>query len=181
MRLFAAVMPPSAVLDEIEEAVAPLRRDQAVRWSPRHMWHITCAFYGEAGADVLPDLTAGLARAAERCPVGALRLVNATEFNGRALALEVGGDTEGLGHLAERCTAAGRAAGIAMEHRRYRPHLTVARTPRPRDLSRLVSALLGVRTVDWSPEALLLLHSQRGADARYDEIGRWPLADPDRS
>ena len=180
MRLFTAVLPPPPVLDEIEDFVAPLRRDQSVRWSPREMWHVTCAFYGEAGPDVLPVLTAHLARAAERSPVGALRLVNATEFNGRALALEVGGDTEGLSELARRCTGAGREAGLRMEHRRYRPHLTVARTPRPRDLSGLVTALIGARTIDWRPDALVLLHSHRGSNARYDEIARWPLVDPDR-
>ena len=180
MRLFTAVLPPPPVLDEIESLVAPLRRDQSVRWSPREMWHVTCAFYGEAGPETLPDLTEGLARAAERSPVGALRLVNATEFNGRALALEVGGDTEGLGELARRCTGAGREAGLRMEHRRYRPHLTVARTPRPRDLSALVTALIGVRTLGWRPESLLLLHSHRGANARYDVIASWPLPNVDR-
>lgn len=180
MRLFTAVLPPPPVLDEIEALIAPLRRDQSVRWSPREMWHVTCAFYGEAGPEVLPDLTECLARGAERSPVGPLRLVNGTEFNGRALALEVGGDTEGLAELARRCTGAGREAGLRMEHRRYRPHLTVARTPRPRDLSGLVTALIGARTIDWRPDALVLLHSHRGSNARYDEIARWPLVDPDR-
>lgn len=180
MRLFAAVVPPPAVLDEVESLVAPLRRDQSVRWSPREMWHVTCAFFGEAGHEVLPDLMRGLTDAAERSAVGALRLVNATEFNGRALALEVGGDTDGLSELARRCTGAGREAGLRMEHRRYRPHLTVARTPRPRDLSSHVTALIGARTLDWRPDALLLLHSHRGAGARYDEIASWPLPEPDR-
>lgn len=175
MRLFAAVVPPPAVLDEVESLVAPLRRDQSVRWSPRELWHVTCAFYGEAGPEVLADLTDGLTRAAERSPVDALRLLNATEFNGRALALEIVGDTEGLGELARRCTGAGRDAGLRMEHRRYRPHLTVARTPRPRDLSQLVTALIGARSIDWRPDALVLLHSHRGSNARYDEIARWAL------
>jgi len=175
MRLFTALVPPGPILDEVEELVAPLRRDQAVRWSPREMWHVTCAFYGETGPEVLPDLTGHLARAAERSPVGPLRLMNATEFNGRALALEVAGDRDGLAELARRCTAAGRESGLRMGHRRYRPHLTVARTPRPRDLSALVSALIGARTLDWRPTSLLLLHSHRGSDARYDEIARWAL------
>lgn len=180
MRLFAAVMPPDGVLDEIEALVAPLRRDRSVRWTPREMWHVTVAFFGEAGPEALPELRDGLMRAAERSPVGAVRCVNATEFNGRALALEIAGDTEGLGELARRCTAVGRDAGLRMEHRRYRPHLTVARTPRPRDLSGLVTALIGARTLDWRPDSLLLLHSHRGADARYDEIASWPVPDPER-
>ena len=175
MRLFAAVLPPPPVLDEIESLVAPLRRNQSVRWSPRAMWHITCAFYGAADPEVLPELLRGLGTAAERSAVGAIRLVNATEFNGRALALEVGGDTEGLAELARRSTGAGRDAGLHLEHRRYRPHLTVARTPRPRDLSPIVSALIGARSIDWRPDALVLLHSHRGSNARYDELGRWAL------
>jgi len=175
MRLFAAVVPPAALLDEIEDFIAPLRREQSVRWVGRDRWHVTCAFYGEAGPDALTDLSHRLARAAERSPVDDLRLLNATEFNGRALALEVGGDTDGLAELARRCTSAGREAGLPMEHRRYRPHLTVARTPRPRDLSRLVAGLIGARTGDWRPEALLLLDSHRGQSPRYELVESWPL------
>lgn len=176
MRLFAAIVPPPSVLDDIEAAIAPLRKDTSLRWSPRSMWHITCAFYGELDDSSLRMLRTRLEHCAESTTLGAIRVQNATEFNGRTLVLEVGGDTEQLARLAERCTAAGRAIGIEMEHRRYRPHLTIARAHRPRDLSTLVSALIGFRSDAWEPDELVFMQSVRGPEPRYAVVAAWPLS-----
>jgi RNA 2',3'-cyclic 3'-phosphodiesterase len=54
VRLFAALIPPESVLDEIERAFAPYRGGPpALRWTARDTWHVTLAFYGE-----VDDLTA---------------------------------------------------------------------------------------------------------------------------
>jgi len=42
MRLFVAIAPPSAVLDELDALVAPLRAGpEDLRWTSRQAWHVT--------------------------------------------------------------------------------------------------------------------------------------------
>ena len=47
MRLFVGLVPPPAVLDDLEAACAPFRlvRDD-LRWTGRELWHLTLAFLG---------------------------------------------------------------------------------------------------------------------------------------
>ena len=175
MRLFSALVPPADVLDQVESIVAPLRRDTRVRWMPREDWHITTSFFGEVDSAASGTLLEELGWAAERSPLDALRLANGTEFHGKALVLEVSGDTEGLGELARRSNRAGQRAGLDLPHRRFRPHLTIARSNRPRDLSALVSQLLGRSTSSWIPSELVLMESRRTGDLRYHRVAHWSL------
>ena len=67
MRLFVAIAPPPAVLDEVESAVAPLRPAwPRLRWTGREAWHVTLAFLGEVGEDTAGALGPRLERAAQR-------------------------------------------------------------------------------------------------------------------
>jgi RNA 2',3'-cyclic 3'-phosphodiesterase len=172
MRLFVALVPPAEVLEELDHVVDPLRRDERIRWTPNDMWHITVAFFGDVDPleeqyDLLID---GLTWAVTGPTLEPIRLQNATEFNGRVLAVELAGGLEPLRTLAHRCTDAGRKAGLDLPRRRYRPHLTVGRSPRPRDLSGLVSALIGFRSPEWTPSELVLMSSHRGPNPRYDQV-----------
>jgi LigT like Phosphoesterase len=48
MRLFVAIAPPAAVLDELDALVEPLRSSrQDLRWTNREAWHVTLAFLGQ--------------------------------------------------------------------------------------------------------------------------------------
>lgn len=176
MRIFAALVPPLDVLDDIEDVVSPLRKDDRLRWSRQDMWHVTTAFYGNVDESQLHDLRMELEHVAARSNVSELRLENATEFNGKTLVLEVAGDLDGLSELARRCTTAGRTVGLSLEHRRYRPHLTIGRSSRSRDLSELVGRLIGTRTKSWQPHELVVFNSITGARPRYEPITHWPLA-----
>jgi RNA 2',3'-cyclic 3'-phosphodiesterase len=172
VRLFAALVPPVDVLEELDHVVSSLRRDERIRWTPVDMWHITVAFFGEV--DPLEEqhdmLMEGLAWAVAGPTLEPIRLQNATEFHGRVLAIEVAGSLEPLRALANRCMDAGRKSGLDLARRRYRPHITVGRSPRPRDLSHLVSALIGLRSPEWTPSELVLMSSHRGPNPRYDQI-----------
>ena len=54
MRLFVAIAPPPAVLDELDALVGPLRESRLdLRWTNREAWHVTLAFLGQV------DETAG--------------------------------------------------------------------------------------------------------------------------
>ncbi|MFF5501306.1 RNA 2',3'-cyclic phosphodiesterase [Streptomyces roseolus] len=186
MRVFAAVLPPAGALAELAAAVDALRAlpgAEALRWTSPPGWHFTLAFMGEVDEGLLPDLRARLARAARRTEPFGLRLHGAGHFGGRVLWTGAAGDLDALRRLAERADAAARRAGIPMEeHRRYRPHLTIARArgegaePAP-----FVAALDGFEGTRWEVGELALVRSNlpvggvAGEQPRYETVEAWPL------
>ncbi|MFI1765449.1 RNA 2',3'-cyclic phosphodiesterase [Streptomyces sp. NPDC020800] len=186
MRLFAAVLPPEDVTDELAAEVARLRRlpgADGLRWTGRPGWHFTLAFYGEVGDDLAPDLSDRLARAAGRTERFSLALSGGGQFgHGRALWAGAAGDLETLRLLADRAESAARRAGVPMgEHRRYKAHLTVARSRDAVDVRPYVRLLgeFGGRT--WTVADLALVRSNLptsgvpGEQPRYEVVDRWAL------
>lgn len=123
-RLFTAIeIPPDAA-----EALA--RRQSGLpgaRWRPVEALHVTLAFYGEVSERTADDLAAELSR----IPPGrfdiALKGVGAFGDAHRSHTIWAGLErSEPLAVLAGRCRAAGQRAGIRMEARDYRPHVTLA-------------------------------------------------------
>ncbi|MFI1208646.1 RNA 2',3'-cyclic phosphodiesterase [Streptomyces sp. NPDC020802] len=189
MRLFAAVLPPKEVTDELDSAVGELRKlpgaDHGLRWTARSGWHFTLAFYGEVDEEVVPELSVRLERAARRTDPFPLSLRGGGRFGGRALWAGAAGDVRTLRLLAERAAAAGRKAGVDREeHRRYRPHLTLARSREEADLAPYVSALDGFEGRAWTVGELSLMRSRLpasgvpGEQPRYESLARWPLGGP---
>lgn len=186
MRLFAAVLPPEVALRELGTVVDELHRlpgADGLRWTGRPGWHFTLAFYGEVAQELVPDLSDRLARAAHRTPSFPLALHGGGHFGGRALWTGVSGDARTLRLLADRAEAAARKAGVEMgEHRRYRPHLTVARSRDTADFSPYVTALNAFTGRAWTVAELCLVRSSLprsgvpGEQPRYETVGRWPLA-----
>ncbi|WP_078843655.1 RNA 2',3'-cyclic phosphodiesterase [Streptomyces albus] len=132
MRLFAAVVPPMPVAGELAEVVSGLRElpgADRLRWTRRHGWHFTLAFYGEVAEEPLPDLHRRLARAAHRHSAYELSLAGGGRFGHRALWAGATGDVRAMARLAATAVAAGRRAGIPMKDERpgFTPHLTLAR------------------------------------------------------
>ncbi len=85
MRLFAAVVPPDEVLDELERAIAPhVGQVPGLRWPDRATWHITVAFFGEVPERALPDLRVRLARAVHRHTAPTLAFTGFGAFSSRA-------------------------------------------------------------------------------------------------
>lgn len=181
MRLFAALEPPPAVLAEVVDALAPVRKDLPdLRWAPVARIHLTVAFYGEVPDRSVDDLGARLARAAGRHPVLSLGFAGAGAFpsrrRARILWLGVGGDRAPLVRLAASAAAAGRRLGIDLDGRGYRPHLTVARAKRPYDLVGCVERLETYAGTPWQATELALVRSHQGPEPRYETLETWPLA-----
>ncbi|SDQ53017.1 RNA 2',3'-cyclic phosphodiesterase [Quadrisphaera sp. DSM 44207] len=182
MRLFVALVPPASALDALEADVARAReRVPHLRWTPRSRWHLTLAFYGEVPDRLLGDLSARVTRAAARHDPLALALQGAGRFGSRVLWVGVRGDVTGAARLAASCAASGRRAGLPVEDRPYRPHLTVARAGDRRpgagavDLRPAVEALGQHAGPAWTASAVDLVRSRPGPQPSYETLLSAPL------
>ena len=183
VRLFVALAPPEAALDDLEAACAPLRAGAGeLRWTGRELRHITLAFLGEVGEDLLPALLPRLSRSARRHRAFGLRIAGGGAFPrpARATVLWSGlaGDRKALGKLAMSVAAGARRAGAAPpdEGRRHRPHVTLARCRVPADLRAVVAELSCYAGPWWTAGEIKLIRSTLGGpQPRYETIGAWPL------
>ncbi|MBL1081895.1 RNA 2',3'-cyclic phosphodiesterase [Streptomyces actinomycinicus] len=186
MRLFAAVLPPDDIAEELAAEVARLRRlpgAERLRWTGRPGWHFTLAFYGEVAEDLVPELSARLSRTAHRTAPFPLALEGGGQFGrGRALWTGARGDVEALRLLADRAEAAARKAGVPMgEHRRYKAHLTLARSRDAVEVRPYVGVLHEFSGRTWTVADLALVRSRlprsgvRGEQPRYEVVERWEL------
>lgn len=125
IRLFTAL----AIPDDAAEALA--RRQTGLpgaRWRAADQLHITLSFHGEIDERRADDLSIELERAATGGPFEiTLSGVGAFGDGHRTRAIWAGVEaSERLSVLAGRCRNAAERAGIAVERRDYRPHLTLA-------------------------------------------------------
>src|ERR1700727_1921314 len=159
MRLFVAIAPPAAVLDELDALAGPLRAGrQDLRWTNREAWHVTLAFLGQVDEATVAKLLPRLERAARRHGTIALAFAGAGAFpgTGRANVLWSGlsGDRGPLTRLAESVAAGASRVGAAPpdKGRRFQPHLTLARCRVPVDVTELVAALAGYQGKPWTAD-----------------------------
>jgi 2'-5' RNA ligase len=186
-RAFVAVVPPDPVLDAIEARIAPMRvAHGGLRWSRREQWHLTLRFLGavpdvDALVDTVRDALAGVPT------VGALQLGGAGAFPNvrRASVVWFGvrSGADALGGVASAVESASVAAGFVPEPRPFAAHLTVARVPRPRDVTAVLDALDAVDAeavgAAWAVDDVVLVSSDtRPTGAVYEEIARIRLAAP---
>jgi RNA 2',3'-cyclic 3'-phosphodiesterase len=159
VRLFVQVRPS-------EQAVTHLRQHLAsARTSNPDQWHLTLAFLGEVpGAGPLYDALAAVATAHEPF---SLRLAGGGRFGRRATWAGIGGDLAHLLSLAAHVQDACRAAGVVLDVRPYRPHLTVGRVD-PR-------ALTSYEGPSWRVSRIELVHSVLGERAVHTVLRAFPL------
>jgi RNA 2',3'-cyclic 3'-phosphodiesterase len=157
VRLFVSLRLPSAARAHLAAALAGARTTDVGRW------HVTLAFLGEVPSP--EPLLPGLRAAAAAHPPLALRVRGGGAF-GRVWWGGLDGDLPGLRALAADVAAACRAAGVALEDRPYRPHVTVARRgvgPHP---------LASYEGPSWTAAEVELVRSTLGATARHDVLER---------
>lgn len=124
LRLFTALPIPFDVAETLARRQTGL---PGARWRSAEQLHVTLAFYGEVDERTADDLAAELSR----IPGGPFDLelkgVGAFGDAHRSHAVWAGVEpNERLTVLAGRCRSAAERAGIHMEPRVYRPHVTLA-------------------------------------------------------
>lgn len=176
MRLFVAIDAPTAAVDHLREHVPSV---SGLRWTDPSQWHLTLTFCGEVDERAAGELASRLERAAARHAPMQFQLRGAGAFSrpARAHALWIGldGETDALAKLAASTSAAARRCGIAVEDRRFRAHLTIARASPPRDLREVVASLTSYQGPTWTASELHLVRSHLGAKTVHERIGTWRL------
>lgn len=183
MRLFVAAYPSDVAVASLAAALPVLPES----WRPvrQEHWHLTLAFFGDVPEDRLANLVERMRRGARRSAVPVLGLAGGGTFPasaGRARVLWTGvtGAREPLVRLADRATAAARRAGIAVDERAYRPHLTIgrARDPRGADAVDLVAALAPYVGPSWPLPQVRLVRSVLGSRVVHETLESFPLGEP---
>ncbi|ASW53331.1 RNA 2',3'-cyclic phosphodiesterase [Plantactinospora sp. KBS50] len=193
MRLFVALYPPAAALDDLAARIARLRigtasaRGVNVRVPDRHLIHITLAFLGEVADDRLPAAQEALGRAASAWRAAAgdsaplLNLAGGGRFGrGRfsILWVGVGGETQRLRQLSTTVRRELRRARLPHDRRPFRPHLTVAR-PGDRlpaaDVAADRAELAEYAGPAWSATEFVLVRSHLGPRPEHHRLAGWAL------
>lgn len=163
VRLFVSVRPSRQAIAHLAAALSTRHT------SPPEQWHITLAFLGEVSQP--ESLYDGMRAAAARTPPFELRLAGSGSFSGaRGVWVGVGGDVDGLGALAAQVRRACRSAGVPLERRRFRPHLTVGKTGRVDP-----AALRQYDGPPWRVHDVELVHSVLGRTAVHTVLERFAL------
>jgi 2'-5' RNA ligase len=164
-RLFVATVVPPPAAAALERAIAAVR-DRPWRWVPPERWHLTLEYLGDADAE---DVASRWARRTRVATPMRLHLAGAGAFphvrRGKVLWMGLAGDV----------VAWQRLAGDDQQ-----PHLTIARSPRPADMTAAVLALAAHDGPEWMATEVVLFDSLPGraidGGPLYTIVERFPLA-----
>jgi 2'-5' RNA ligase len=173
-RMFVAVIPPEAVIEDLEEFVGPRRGATPFRWTQPEQWHLTLAFSGNVPERSYDDLVDRLARAARRRSPVEARVSGGGAFPNvaRAKIVYAGVETdpetgtEELRRMATGARAAIAKSGAEVEGQRFKPHLTLARINRPVEATRFVQLLDAYSGPTWAVDEIALVASYLGEGPR---------------
>jgi 2'-5' RNA ligase len=160
--LFIAIWPSAPVRALLAGLERPAR--EGVRWTPEDQWHVTLRFLGNVGQEERRRLSAIL----HTLDLGALLPARAalgpkTIRLGREI---LGVPVNGLDRLASAVVAATVDAGQPPDARRFRGHVTLARS-RGVDLRPLARA---VPPAVWSVDEITLVVSRTASDGAHYEV-----------
>lgn len=185
MRMFVAVLPPQEVIEHLAESVEPRREaDSPLRWSALDQWHITLAFLPSVSDLRVDDLIDLLTETAGKRAAFTLNVHGAGSFpnpaQAKVLWAGVGGDTGLLERLAASTRSAAVRAGNEVDGSKFRPHVTLARTNRPLDVTRWLRVLDLYAGPSWQVGDIGLVQSHLGGGRpRYQVHQSFPLGTAD--
>jgi RNA 2',3'-cyclic 3'-phosphodiesterase len=186
-RMFAAVVPPDAVVADLDEFLEPRREAAEFRWTPAEHYHVTLAFLPAVPDRKLDDLVERLGRAGARRTAFETRIAGGGAFPnpGRSKLLYAGLDltddarTE-LDRMATGSRAAATRAGLEVDGKRFHAHVTLARINRPAETTNWVRLLDAYAGPAFTVDRLSLVASYLGEGPRgrprYEVIEEFPLS-----
>lgn len=168
-RLFFALWPDATVSGRLDAQGRQLRDECRGRLTRRETLHLTLAFLGDVDRQRIAEL--GAIAAQIDAPAFVLQLDVLGSWTRNRIAWAGCSETPGaLQDLAAALAERLRAAGIELERRPFRAHITLLRkiaSPFP---------ARGIAPIAWRADEFVLVESVRTAEgARYQVIGRWPL------
>lgn len=141
IRLFAAIAIPPDVAETLNRRQSGL---PGAKWRPAEALHVTLAFYGEMDERRADEVASELSRAGGGPFEIELSGVGAFGEGHRTHAVWAGvAPNDRLDVLAGRCRAAGERAGLKLEKRAYRPHVTLAYLKPQADPARIAAWIQG--------------------------------------
>lgn len=183
MRVFAALVPPLDVVEDLADFLSPRRDDPAARdlsWSRPESWHVTLAFMGSAPADAVDTFIERLGEGAldgiGMPPLaitggGAFPVVERAKVLYAALP-----SSDALTRLSGRVRSAAAVSGCAPDGRAFVPHVTLARSRRPFEATRWVRVLDAYRGPAWQPGEVSVIESHLGSRGpRYTTLAEVPF------
>jgi 2'-5' RNA ligase len=179
-RGFLAVVPPPAVLrwtESVADSARAFHRiGDGLRWTRPEQRHLTLQFLGP-----VPDgdsLAQSVTESVRGVAPFTLALGGVGAFPSAARAsvvwLGVSRGAEELGALAGAIATATGPLGFGADHRPFRPHVTLARAARARDLRALVERLwTGPAGPPWTVDRVVLFDSDTRADGSVHTERAW--------
>lgn len=179
MSLFVAIRPDEAAVDDLSDALEPVRRlplAQSLRWQPPSQWHVTLAFLGDADEDVTDEVAERITDLALEAITG-VALRGAGCFGRQILWIGIGDDDarQRMASAAGAIPPRLRGLGLDIDRRPWRGHLTVARA-RTGDARAVADALAGYRGPAWDAGELLVIRSTGGPRPAHHVVRAIPLA-----
>lgn len=178
MRSFLAIPMPEETAAAMVEVQSRLPTGRAV---PEENLHLTLAFLGDAGEDVLAALDEEMSGA--RLPVAEIRFGGLDTFAEmeRGLVFVSVLPDAGLTALQSKVERIARMAGADLPRRRFRPHVTLARSnqqPKGPARDRMAAALgMPVAIPGFTATEVVLYRSTLGRDgALHDPLESYPLS-----
>lgn len=187
MRCFVALPVPAEAREHLDAWLEPRRAaEPTLRWSDPFRWHVTLAFMPDVPEWAVEELLERLTEAGRKRSLLTVRLAGGGVFGGAATARVLWAglgldedDAAELRRLAGGARNAAAVTGARVEGGEFVPHMTVARSPRPRDLTHLLDVLDPYTGPTWRADEIHLVESHLGDGARHEVVGTAPLGEPD--
>jgi RNA 2',3'-cyclic 3'-phosphodiesterase len=178
-RLFIAVSPAVVTQRAFEDAMRPLGALPGLRVLSPEKRHFTLRFLGQVPDNQQPAISRACAETAAESAPFELTLAAAGAFprvsRGTVLWVGVAEGAAELVQLAQRLGVRLDALGYTPEQRPFVPHLTVARSRQPQQLSAAVEALASLR-VTGSVQSIALIRSRLGGrESAYETLAQCRL------
>lgn len=183
MRVFAALVPPDHLVEDLADFLAPRRADPAARalsWTRPESWHVTLAFMESARPDAVEDFIERLAAGALDLPLPPVQVRGGGAFpvveRAKVLYAALPDPTGSLTRLSTRTRNAAAVAGCAPDGRAFTAHLTLARSRRPIEATRWVRVLDAYSGPVWEPSEVSVIESHLGSGGpRYATLAQVSL------